>query len=178
MKIYAGNVNVISGQTYQEDFPSILERQNAGAEAKSLQDYIVVPQQQWLDGIATAPGIVGQFCAVPSGSHYSVEAQLTGQDAVSGLMFEITPAKTQINRELASPMQIFIRSLTGAYEALNVTPIMNVGTLKEEIEKKEGIPVDQQRLIFEGKGLNDEDLLWHRGVKQVKLWTESKSSNS
>lgn len=169
MKIYAGSVNVVSGETIQEDLSTIVGRQNSAAEAKSLQDYVVLPQQKWLDGIATAPGVVGQFCAMPNGLHYSVEAQLTGKETLSGLVFEITPAKAQVARELTSSMQIFIRNLYGNYVTLDVPPIMNVEALKEEIERTEGVPALYQRLTFEGKELNDENLLWHRGIKQVHL---------
>lgn len=52
---------------------TLLKRQN-GIGKK--QDYVVVPKQPWLDGIATSPGIVKQFVAVPYGSGYSIERQV------------------------------------------------------------------------------------------------------
>jgi len=52
---------------------TLLKRQN-GVEKK--QDYIIVPEQPWVDGIATGPGIVKQFVAVPYGSGYSIEHQV------------------------------------------------------------------------------------------------------
>jgi hypothetical protein len=45
------------------------------------QDYVVVPDQPWLDGIKAGEGTIRQFVAVPLGSGYSVEAQVTGKES-------------------------------------------------------------------------------------------------
>lgn len=60
---------------------------------RTIQDYVVVPQQLWLDGIASQDGKVRQFVAMPLGSGYSVEAQITGADLIGGLQLEVVPAK-------------------------------------------------------------------------------------
>ena len=49
------------------------------------QDYLVCPHQPWLDGINSGDGVVRQFVAMPLGSGYTVEGQLTGQERVGGL---------------------------------------------------------------------------------------------
>ncbi|KAI5855159.1 hypothetical protein BZA05DRAFT_442822 [Tricharina praecox] len=58
------------------------------------QDYVVVPPQPWLNGIATSPGVVKQFVAVPYKLGYSVEHQVTGSETVRGIEFEIIPSFT------------------------------------------------------------------------------------
>ena len=68
LKVLLGGVNGISGEAVDL---------NKTAQPNPKQDYVVVPGQPWLDGIATAPGQVKQFVAVPYGSGYSIEQQVS-----------------------------------------------------------------------------------------------------
>lgn len=74
-----------------ENAATILRRRQWIAAGESIQDYVVLPDQPWLDGIATSPSQVRQFVAMPVGQGYTVEAQKTGAELVAGLQFEITP---------------------------------------------------------------------------------------
>lgn len=53
-----GRINVVSG-SQMDEVPG------KTANGKPSQDYVVVPGQQWIDGICVAPGVIRQFVAMP-----------------------------------------------------------------------------------------------------------------
>jgi hypothetical protein len=84
VKVAIGRVNAISGEPYD------------GQLHADPQDYLVCPQQPWLDGINAGHGTIRQFVAMPLGRGYTIEAAVTGREEFGGLqivVFEPKPGR-------------------------------------------------------------------------------------
>lgn len=104
LKIAAGKVNAITGEPWQEGLQS------------QPQDYVVVPEQPWLDGFCVEKGLIRQFVAATLGEGSTVEEQITGQAAHGGLQIIAYPMKREVfERHLASRLSMF-HMLQGSVE--------------------------------------------------------------
>lgn len=172
IKIYCGGVNAVSGEHGNEDAETKQRRLRLAQKGESTQDYVVVPSQPWLDGVAVKPSVVRQFVAMPLGQGYSVEAQLTGKEVIGGLQFEVTPAlcepKDQRNPRPPKPLgdfHFFIKTLTGKTVVMPCSPEDTIDSIKIGIQEKEGIPPEYQRLIFAGRQLEPERTVASYGIQ-------------
>jgi hypothetical protein len=73
VKVAIGKINAITGRAWVQEL-----------QAKP-QDYLVCPDQPWLDGINDGDGYIRQFVAMPLGMGYTVEAQVTGKEEFGGI---------------------------------------------------------------------------------------------
>jgi hypothetical protein len=84
IKIAAGKINAVTGGPW------------APGLSADPQDYVVAPDQPWLDGFAIAPGVIRQFVAMPLGQGYTAEEQITGAADWGGLQVSVTPLKPEV----------------------------------------------------------------------------------
>jgi hypothetical protein len=81
IKIAAGKINAVSGKPWKSELDA------------ADNDYVVTPPQPWLDGFCVAKDVIRQFVAMPLGSGYSVEEQITGKPEHGGLQIVVYPMK-------------------------------------------------------------------------------------
>ena len=61
-------------------------------------------------------------------------------------------------------MQIYIKTLTGRTVSLIVVESETIRTVKEKLKEKDGVPVQEQRLVFNNQELEDSKTLQHYGI--------------
>lgn len=85
LKIATGKINAVSGT-----------RWNSGLHRRPRQDYVVIPDQPWLDGYSVEKGVIRQFVAMPLGAGYTAEEQVTGKAEHGGLQIMAIPMKRKV----------------------------------------------------------------------------------
>ena len=66
----------------------------------------------------------------------------------------------------AAAMQIFVKTLTGKTITLEVEPTDAVLAVKAKVQERDGIPPEQQQLIFAGKQLEDSKTLTEYNIQR------------
>lgn len=82
IKIATGKVSAITGETW--------------AVGLKEKDYVVIPEQPWLDGYVVEKGIVRQFVAAPLGAGFTAEEQISGKAEHGGVQIEVIPMKKEV----------------------------------------------------------------------------------
>ena len=83
VKIATGKVCAVSGETWTEHLN------------RDPQDYVVLPNQPWIDGYCVEKGLIRQFIAMPLGEGYTVEEQITGAAEHGGVQIIAYPMKAE-----------------------------------------------------------------------------------
>ena len=94
VKVAAGKVDAVTGQP----FGNGLNRRP--------QDYVVIPDQPWLDGFCVRKGLIRQFVAMPLGQGYTAEEQLTGAAEHGGLQIVVYPMKASRYERLRAARRV------------------------------------------------------------------------
>lgn len=116
VKVAAGKINAVTGESWTQ------------ALSASPQDYVVVPDQPWLDGFCIAKGMVRQFVAMPLGQGYSAEEQLTGSAEHGGLQLIMYPMKPDVYRANCRP-----KSCGGELYCIDSMGLAPGGLMRQEI---------------------------------------------
>lgn len=83
VKVAAGKINAVSGESWKNEL----------SFGRAKQDYLVAPNQPWIDGFCVAEGKIRQFVAMPLGGGYTAEEQITGKAEFGGLQIIAYPMK-------------------------------------------------------------------------------------
>jgi hypothetical protein len=114
VKVGVGGINALTGEPWDS------------ALNDDPQDYLVCPDQPWLDGIKTGPDVIRQFVAMPLGEGYTVEGQLTGEERFGGIQVVVFEPKEGLFPDEPPPAK---KSLGGGMEMAYAmaTPMQAMG---------------------------------------------------
>ena len=83
VKVAAGKINAVTGELWTTGLQT------------DPQNYMVLPEQPWLDGFAVRKGVIRQFVAMPLGAGYSAEEQITGKADTGGIQLQVFPLRAE-----------------------------------------------------------------------------------
>ena len=86
LKVATGKIDAVTGKAWSDGIH------------RRPQDYMTVPEQPWLDGYCVEKGVIRQFVAMPLGSGYTAEEQITGAAEHGGIQIVAYPLKAEFYR--------------------------------------------------------------------------------
>ena len=114
VKVAAGKIDSLTGGPWKNEI------------SRRPQDYLVVPDQPWLDGFCVEKGLIRQFVAMPLGEGFTAEEQLTGEAGHGGLQIIVYPMKAEKFNELYGMRESVVYSDV-AYSMANSRPPEEMG---------------------------------------------------
>ena len=128
IKIAAGKINAVTGDTWTNDL------------ANDPQDYLVAPDQRWLDGFCVQKGLIRQFVAMPLGQGYTAEEQLSGAAEHGGLQIIVYPMKRDCYEKMKSDSLSLLNSFdieTPCFLRSSAMGLAPGGLMRQEIYEDE-----------------------------------------
>ena len=127
VKVATGKVDALTGDPFRN---ALTERP---------QDYLVLPEQPWLDGFCVRKGLIRQFVAMPMGKGCTAEEQLSGAAEHGGLQVVVYPMKAAryevLRRERHVVHEVAVcYSMPPAVEEMGLAP---GGLMRQEIYEDE-----------------------------------------
>ena len=97
IKIGTGKINAISGESWASGIkhPRQVSEANSVKTNQAKQNYIVIPEQPWLDGYCAEEAVIRQFVAMPLGVGVTVEEQLNPGSKFGGMQIEAFPLRPE-----------------------------------------------------------------------------------
>lgn len=142
VKIAAGKINAVTGKEWT-DFLQI-----------SPQDYMVTSEQPWLDGYCVDKGLIRQFVAMPLGSGYTAEEQITGAAEFGGLQIIVYPMKRDVFERRFPKVE---REMMRAKRSFGAAPAPCAAECSEEMGLAPG-GMMRQEIYADPFGINDWDI--------------------
>ena len=118
VKVGVGKVDALTGKRWSETL------------TKRPQNYLVCPDQPWLDGINAGDGFIRQFVAMPLGMGYTVESQITSKEEEGGIQIKAFASKLPLE-----PREDF-KAYSNVLECCSADPSMGLGAggkMKQDI---------------------------------------------
>jgi len=124
VKVATGKINAVTGDTWTNNLH------------RKPQDYLVLPDQPWLDGYCVEKGLIRQFVAMPLGEGFTAEEQLTGKAEHGGLQIIVYPMKRECYLSLMSERKIMYKDVCYCLEtdSMGLAP---GGLMRQEIYEDE-----------------------------------------
>lgn len=123
VKIATGKINAVTGEAWKNDL------------TEEPQDYVVIPDQPWLDGYCIQKGLIRQFVAMPQGQGFTAEEQITGTAEHGGLQIIVYPMKREYYEELENRIPLDVCYEIPLYE--NACECMELGLAPGGLMKQE-----------------------------------------
>ncbi len=132
VKIAAGKIDAVTGENWTNGLHGL------------PQDYMVIPEQPWLDGFCVEKGVIRQFVAMPLGEGYTAEEQISGKAEHGGLQIVVYPMKREaferrfpkVERRAGRADRLMLRMSDTSVDACMAAPDMGLapgGRMRQEI---------------------------------------------
>lgn len=111
VKVASGKINAISGEKWTNGLRG------------DPQDYVVIPDQPWIDGFNVSEDFIRQFVAMPLGGGFTAEEQLTNRHESGGLQLIVHPMKQDVYEEYLKSQPVIEEPSSAIRFCFNKAPL-------------------------------------------------------